>query len=101
MSQRCAFCRKTRGGAFNYVTYVGAPDGGVSVHVQCVTEFFKVMDGTAEKPVEKPIETHCAQCGVVDDLVQHVAIGKPDQLRVHETWLHADCENDYLKRLKS
>jgi hypothetical protein len=35
------------GSAFDkleYVTYVGAPDGGIPVHRRCLTEFFRQLD---------------------------------------------------------
>ncbi len=96
--QICVHCRKQYG-AFSRVTYMGAPDGGVSVHVDCTSDFFKTMDGTLEKPKLVKEEINCVQCGVVDDYVQQVSIGKPGQMRVHETWLHAECEQAYQARL--
>lgn len=96
--QTCAYCRQQRG-VFSRLTYLGAPEDGVSVHVDCVADFFKMLDGVIEAP--KPKEEHCPQCGVIDNLTQQVVIGVCGQLRVHEVWLHPECETDYLRRLKS
>jgi hypothetical protein len=42
----CWACGGTDG-AFERVTYVGAPSGGVPVHFDCVAAFFKQLDGCA------------------------------------------------------
>jgi hypothetical protein len=34
------------GGVFQRVTYSGAPEGGVPVHVECVAEFFHKIDAS-------------------------------------------------------
>jgi hypothetical protein len=42
----CRVCGGTDG-AFERITYVGAPSGGVPVHFDCVAAFFKQLDGCA------------------------------------------------------
>jgi hypothetical protein len=39
----CTHCR-LGGGSFWRVTYAGAPDGGVPVHVKCTPAFFEAID---------------------------------------------------------
>lgn len=96
----CGFCGRKRGGAFSYATFEGAPDGGVPVHVgDCMLNFFKTIDGTMQKPA--PTEEHCVQCGEIDNRAGWVSIGMPGLLKVHDVWLHPECEPDYLARIKS
>jgi hypothetical protein len=42
-SRTCQQCGK-RGGKRFRVTFVGAPDGGVPVHVECTQAFFEHLD---------------------------------------------------------
>jgi hypothetical protein len=39
----CAHCKRS-GGSFWRATYLGAPDGGVPVHVKCAGDFFRAID---------------------------------------------------------
>jgi len=41
----------------------------------------------------------CDYCGRTDGVIQHVVIGKPGHLHVHEAELHADCEKGYVRLL--
>jgi hypothetical protein len=44
----CAVCRGSgaRGRRMERATFVGAPDGGLPVHLRCLTDFFKIMEVT-------------------------------------------------------
>ena len=46
----CAHCR-AGGGFFWQLTYAGAPDGAVPVHVKCAQQFFAALDAS---PFNRP-----------------------------------------------
>lgn len=45
----CVYCRRS-GGSFYRATYLGAPEGGVPVHVDCIGAFYAAID--ARSPFE-------------------------------------------------
>lgn len=45
------------------------------------------------------VKPKCAYCTKDEAPVQLVAIGKPGRLDVHNAWLHARCEQGYLRML--
>jgi hypothetical protein len=49
----CIHCRRS-GGSFWRVTYIGAPEGGVPVHVKCANEFFAAIDARSPFDYSEP-----------------------------------------------
>lgn len=42
----------------------------------------------------------CDYCDSAEGRVQYVAIGQPGRLDVHNAWLHAACEQGYLRLIE-